>query len=269
MTSQSFKEFKQICQGKKLEDRKRRSDWWHYPFTFISKYITWILVKTSVTANFITIFGCITGLLGLLFVGFGNNVFIILGFILLYVYFLSDEIDGEVARYKKQVSIKGIYYDQVCHFIFLGCFFTSFGFNIYRVNSEFLYIILGFLGSLFILGIRTIRKIAIVASTKSEIKNIINQKAEYNPIQSSKSFFKLIKKIMMNLINAFSHTHLITTVFFVGNIFFIYSSHFQILEIIMICYFVFMSIVFSSFIIMKSRSITKDIIVIQQSKQNQ
>lgn len=268
MTSQSFKEFKQIIQGKKLEDRKRRSDWWHFPFSFISKYITWILVKTPITANLVTIFGCIIGLLGLLFIGFGNNYLIILGFILLYVYYISDEIDGEVARSKKQVSLKGIYYDQVGHFLFLGCFFSSFGFNIYRINSEFLYIILGFLASLFILGIRTIRKIAVVASSKSEVKNIISQNEEYSQIQSSKSFFKLIKKIMMNLINAFSHTHLITTTFFVGNIIFIYSGYFQILEIIMLCYFVFMAFVFSSFIVIKSRSITKDIISIQQSKQN-
>ncbi|MFW9942043.1 MAG: CDP-alcohol phosphatidyltransferase family protein, partial [Candidatus Thorarchaeota archaeon] len=147
MTSQNFKEFKRITQEKKLEDKKRRNDWWHFPFTFISKYITWILVKTPITANFVTISGCIIGLLGLLFIGFGNSLLIIVGFILLYLYYLSDEIDGEVARYKKQVSLKGIYNDQVCHFIFLGCFFTSFGFNIYRVNSEFLYIILGFLGS--------------------------------------------------------------------------------------------------------------------------
>jgi phosphatidylglycerophosphate synthase len=265
MTSQSFKEFKQLIQGKKLEGRKRRNDWWHFPFSFISKYITWVLAKTPITANFITIFGCIIGLFGLLFIGFGNSFFIILGFILLYLYYLSDEMDGEVARAKNQVSLKGIYYDQVCHFIFLGCFFTSFGFNIYRINSEFLYIIFGFLASLYILGIRTVRKIAIVASTKSETKDIGYQKEETNQAESSKSFFKLIKKIMLNLINAFSHTHLITTTFFVGNICFIFSGHFQILEIIMISYFIFMSIVFASFIIFKSRSITKDVITIQQS----
>jgi len=265
MTSQRFKEFKQLTQGKKLEDRKRRKDWWHYPFSFISKYITWILVKTPITANMVTISGCIIGLLGLLFVGFGNSFLIIVGFILVYLYYLSDEIDGEVARAKKQESLKGIYYDQVGHYIFLGCFFSSFGFNIYRINSEFLYIILGFLGSLFILGIRTVRKIAIVASTKSKPKDFIIQKQETKQSLSSKSFFTITKKIMLNLINAFSHTHLITTAFFAGNIYFICTDHFQILEIIMLCYFGYMSIVFLSFIIFKSRSITKDVIAIQQS----
>lgn len=268
MTSESFREFKQICQGEKLKDMKRRGDWWHAPFTFVSKYITWILVKTAITANFITIFGFSIGLLGLLFIGFGNDFFIIFGFILLFVYYLSDEIDGEIARYKKQISLKGIYFDEVGHLIFLGCFFSSFGYNIYRNNSEFLYIILGFFSSFFILGIRTIRKIAILASSKSEVKNIVSRKEEYNQIQSSRSFFKLIKKIMINLSNAFSHTHIITTIFFIGNLIFIYSRHLQILEIIMMCYFIFMFIAFLSFIAIKSRSIEKDIIKIQQSMQN-
>ena len=92
MTSQRFKEFKQLTQGKKLEDRKRRKDWWHYPFSFISKYITWILVKTPITANMVTISGCIIGLLGLLFIGFGNSFLIIIGFILIYLYYLKTDL---------------------------------------------------------------------------------------------------------------------------------------------------------------------------------
>jgi len=268
MSSESFKEFKQICQGEKLQDMKRRKDWWHIPFTFISKYFTWVLVRTPITANFITIFGFLIGFIGLLLIGLGNNLFIFIGFIFLYVYYLTDEIDGEIARYKKQISLRGIYYDEVGHLIYLSCFFTSFGYNIYRRNSEFLYIILGFFASFFILGIRTIRKIAIIASSKSEVRNIISQEEEYEQIQSSKSFFKSTKKIIMNLINAFSHTHIITTLFFIGNLILIYSGNLQILEIIMISYFIFMLIAFSSFIAIKARSIKKDVIKIQLSMQN-
>jgi len=91
---------------------------------------------------------------------------------------------------------------------------------------------------------------------------------QYEQIQSSKSFFKSIKKIIMNLINAFSHTHIITTVFFIGSLILIYSGNLQILEIIMITYFIFMLIAFSSFIAIKARSIKKDVIKIQLSMQN-
>ena len=189
MTSENFKAFKKVIQGDKLERRKKKRDWWHAPFTFISRYITWILVKTRVTANFITITGLLIGLIGLFLIAFCSKIFIIVGFILLYIYYVSDEIDGEVARYKKQTSLRGIYYDQVSHLIFLWCFFSSFGYNIYRSNSEFLYIILGFCASYFLLGIRSVRKTAITAASKSKIKNSSNQKEEENQLESSRSFF--------------------------------------------------------------------------------
>jgi len=265
MTSENFKEFKKVIQGDKLERRKKKRDWWHAPFTFISRYTTWILVKTRITANFITITGVLIGLIGLFLIAFGSKIFIVIGFILLYIYYVSDEVDGEVARYKEQTSLRGIYYDQVSHLIFLWCFFSSFGYNIFRNNSEFLYIILGFSASYFLLGIRSVRKTAITAASKSKIKNNNNQTEEDNQIQSSRSFFKVIKKIIMNLTNAFSHTHVITGLFFIGNLIFIYFGNLQILEIIMICYFIFLFIAFSLFIVIKSRSIESDVKKIHHS----
>ena len=110
---------------------------------------------------------------------------------------------------------------------------------------------------------------AIIAASKSNDKNINSQKEVVNQEKSSRSFFKVIKKVFINLTNAFSHTHIITVVFFVGNLIFIYYSNLQILEIIMICYFAFFLIVFSSFIVIKSRSFEKDVIKIQQTRQKQ
>lgn len=118
MPSQSFKEFKQIIQSKKLEKRKKKKDWWHAIYMFISRYITWILVKTPITANFITIGGLLIGIIGLFLIGIGNNFLNITGFILLYIYYISDEVDGELARYKKQTSLRGIYYDEIVHLFF-------------------------------------------------------------------------------------------------------------------------------------------------------
>ncbi|TKJ20182.1 MAG: hypothetical protein CEE43_13390 [Promethearchaeota archaeon Loki_b32] len=261
-----FKEFKRIAQGKKLERTKRKKAWWHSPAHFISPFITWILVKTPITANFVTVFGIVIGLIGLLLIGLGSNFFIILGFILLYLYYLSDEVDGEIARYKKQISLRGIYYDEIGHLIFLGWFFFAIGYSIYNINTEFLYIILGAVASYLLLGVRVIRKIAIIASTKSEIRNIINQKVESNELQSSKKgFIKSIKGLIINLVNAFSHPYIIITVFFIGFILYMNFGYLQILELIMIVYTIFMFIVFTSFIIIKFKTFEKDIIKIFQS----
>ena len=261
-----FKEFKKICQGKKLERTKRKKAWWHSLPHLISPYITWILVKTPITANFVTVFGIIIGLIGLLLIGIGNNFFIILGFILLYLYYISDEVDGEIARYKKQISLRGIYYDEIGHLIFLGLFFFAFGYCIYNINTKFLYIILGAIASYFLLGIRIIRKIAIIASTKSEIRNIINRKIESDEFDSSKKgIINFIKGLIINLVNAFSHPYIIIAVFFIGFLLYMNFGYLQILEIIMIVYTIFLFIVFSSFIIIKSKTFEKDIIKIFQS----
>ena len=92
MPRESFKEFRQITQGTKLEKRRKKKDWWHWIYTFFSRYITWILVKTPITANFITIAGLLTGLVGLFLIGIGNNLLIIIGFILVYIYYYKKYI---------------------------------------------------------------------------------------------------------------------------------------------------------------------------------
>lgn len=63
----------------------------------------------------------------------------------------------------------------------------------------------------------------------------------------------------MNLTNAFSHTHIITILFLIGNLIFIYFGNLQILEILMICYFVFLLIAFSLFIVIRAKSIENDV----------
>ncbi|MFX1375586.1 MAG: CDP-alcohol phosphatidyltransferase family protein [Promethearchaeota archaeon] len=266
MMSEKFKEFKEVVQGKKLAKQKKKKDWWHAIFRFFSKYITWILVKTRISANFITVSGFLIGLLGLFIIGIGNNLFIIIGFILLYIYYISDEVDGEVARYKKQTSLRGIYYDEIGHLFFLGWFFFSLGYSIYRINHELLYVFLGIIATFFLFGLRVIRKIAILASVKTHGK----KKTEHimgntqNNVNKS-GFFKTIRKLILNLINGFSHPNIITTIFFIGFLLYIFVDYLWILEFIMIGYVIFMSIVFFSFIVIKAKSIEKDVIQIHES----
>ena len=260
MPRESFKEFKQIIQGSKLEKRREKKDWWHSVFTFFSRYITWILVKTPITANFITITGLLIGLAGLLFIAVGNKLFIIVGFILLYIYYISDEVDGEVARYKKQTSLRGIYYDEVAHLFFQGWFFFSFTYSIYRINSEFLYIIFGVIITFFLLGIRTVRKISIIAFAKGDTKKGVKEVVDSDNTPSPpKTFLQKVRSVFINLINAFSHTHLTTTVFFVGFLLFFNFNNSMILEIITIAYVVFLLLVFSTFMVLKGKNIEKDV----------
>ncbi|MFX1363505.1 MAG: CDP-alcohol phosphatidyltransferase family protein [Promethearchaeota archaeon] len=259
MPRESFKEFRQIIQGTKLEKQRKKKDWWHWIYRFFSRYITWVLVKTPISANIITITGILIGLIGLFLIGIGNNFLIIFGFILLYIYYLSDEVDGEVARYKKQTSSRGIYYDEIGHLFFQGWFFFSFGYSIYRLNFEFMYIFLAFIATFFLIGIRTVRKISIIAFAKGNIKKGNEIKTRGDEEKSSKkSFIKLVKSISINLVNGFSHTHMITTMFFVGFLLYIYFEIIWVIELLMISYVLFLLFVFLTFMILKARTIEKD-----------
>ena len=262
MSRERFKEFRQIIQGKKIEKRKINKNWWysHSIFTFFSRYITWILVKTPITANFITITGLLIGLTGLLFIALGNNLFIIIGFILLYICYISDEVDGEVARYKKQTSLRGIYYDQVAHFFLYGWFFISITYSIYRINSEFLYIMFGVITTFLFLGFRIVGKFSIYAFVKGEIKKWAkgdddNDKSSPQP----KTFVQKFRSVLKNLMIAFSTAHLTTTVFFVGFLLFFNFNNSMILEIITIAYVVFLLLVFTTFMVLKGKNIEKDV----------
>ncbi|MFW9881230.1 MAG: CDP-alcohol phosphatidyltransferase family protein [Candidatus Thorarchaeota archaeon] len=259
--TEKFKKFKQICQGEKLAKQKRKKDWWHAGPRLISIYITWILVKTPVTANFVSIFGILIGLAGLYLIFLGTNFTIFLGFILLYLHHISDEIDGEVARYKRQTSVRGIYYDEISHLLIHGMLFLTFGFSVYKRTDDILYVILGFLGSFFLLGIRIIRKIPIIATSKSAVYNIVNFKDNSSQkTEIKKGGLKIIKAIIMNLVNAFSHTMLIITMFFIGYILYINFNVLWILELLIKLYVVFILIVFIFYMITKFKSLETDVV---------
>jgi phosphatidylglycerophosphate synthase len=261
MSSESFKEFKQITQGKKLEKRKQKKDWWHAGFAFISRYISRLLVKTNITANQITIFSIFLSLTGLLFIGLGNNFFIILGFILLYLYIVFDECDGEVARYKKQSSFHGIYYDQIGHLVIQGGLFFSLGYSIYSINGEILCLLLGFFSTLFLLGIRFISKLPSILYYKGA--NIsIKQKEEFisKSQNRKKSFLSIIKNLVKNLMQAFSDVILIITIFFVGFLLYIFYDILWILEFFISIYSLFMFLAFLLFMVSKWKRIEKDVI---------
>jgi len=260
MKRESFKDFKRICRGNKVREMKKEKSWWHAVPRFISIYITWILVKTTISANLITIFSIIIGLTGLLLIGLSKSLLIIIGFTFLYIYFILDEVDGEVARYKKSTSVQGVFYDEVGHLlIHTGLFFT-FGYSIYRITSVNLFLILGILAAFSILGIRIIRQIPLIASSKGSVKIII--KDEKNDVEnkpSKKSFTKILFYIFKNITTAFCTTIIITTTYFVNFLLYIIYDNSKILKLTMISYVIFMFIVFLFFIIARSRTIEKDV----------
>lgn len=72
----------------------------------ISKKISKILSKTGITPNQVSGIGIVLGLVSATLLVFGNNI---LAAVVLYLSFLADCIDGEIARLKQQFTKLGLW----------------------------------------------------------------------------------------------------------------------------------------------------------------
>ena len=113
----------------------------------LSIYITRILIPTNITADQITVSMFIIGVGGTVSIFFG---WIWLGFFLVYLSIILDAVDGEIARYKKVYSLKGVYLDLVNHHLTSGLFFLALTFWVADIfhAPNVLVLVIGVLGSM-------------------------------------------------------------------------------------------------------------------------
>ncbi len=86
--------------------------------------LTWLLVRTPITANQVTGLQFILGIIGAILFGYRKFV---LGAVFLQFGYILDLCDGEVARWKKQQSNAGNYLDLICHRIVTPAMFFGLG----------------------------------------------------------------------------------------------------------------------------------------------
>jgi phosphatidylglycerophosphate synthase len=93
----------------------------------ISLHIDPYLVNTKITPNQLTYLMVVVGVLGgaaLLIPGLPGAI---LAVVLFQVYLLLDCVDGEVARWRKQTSITGVYLDRIGHYLCEAALLVGFG----------------------------------------------------------------------------------------------------------------------------------------------
>ncbi|MBU1706410.1 CDP-alcohol phosphatidyltransferase family protein, partial [bacterium] len=93
---------------------------WHTPrhdviVRRISIYFTWLLLHTPLSANQVTVLQIIVGVIGSLLLIPPNYGWNLLGILLLQFGYVLDCCDGEVARYRKQSSVGGVFLDLIGH----------------------------------------------------------------------------------------------------------------------------------------------------------
>jgi hypothetical protein len=137
----------------------------------ISILFTWLFVRTPITANQVTILQIILGILGAVLLGFGTFPHLLVGVVLLQLGYILDCTDGEVARWKQQHSINGVFLDLIGHVIVIPAYMFSLGFGIWMKTGRLEAIIAGFLSALFVVKIERNTTLSIVDTLIKESEN--------------------------------------------------------------------------------------------------
>ena len=137
---ESIQELREITQKEKLEGQER--PWGYRLFQRgPSIFITRILLSTPIRPNHITVISILFGVIGTICLLSPDWHIKLVGLLFFYINLLLDRIDGEIARYKKIYSLKGIYLDEINHLIVPPLFFLglAWGFSTQTIfRTEFM-----------------------------------------------------------------------------------------------------------------------------------
>ncbi|MGN6302210.1 MAG: CDP-alcohol phosphatidyltransferase family protein, partial [Angustibacter sp.] len=143
----------------------------------VSLRVTALLIRTPVTANQLTGLMIVVGLLAAVPLGASGPVTAVVGVVAIWVYFLLDLCDGEVARWRRQTSIKGVYLDRVGHYLVEAAVISAYGF---RAGHQELggWTTLGVLGGLLVVHVKAETDLVDVARTRSGLAAAAEESVE-------------------------------------------------------------------------------------------
>ena len=111
----------------------------------ISGFITWLLVKTPVTPNQVTIISLILGIASAAFFSHGAHTYTIIAGLFYFISTVFDQCDGEVARHKQMTSDFGKTFDIIVDSIVNATITIGITIAIYKTNGSGLSILAGLL----------------------------------------------------------------------------------------------------------------------------
>jgi phosphatidylglycerophosphate synthase len=161
--------------------------------------ISWLLYKTSVTPNFITLFQIIVSLTACLLISIfpQKNIFI-LGIILFHFSYLLDCSDGEIARAKNMTSLEGLFLDKFAHALIMPSIFMSVTiyYSKYFLDYQFFILLISFFSSLCTFHPVSRLVTSIVQKLITERENMqydLNKYKKHPRFRKENNVFKLIE----------------------------------------------------------------------------
>jgi len=209
-----IKELREYCQ------RKRNVWYWRDRFNRgISIYITKIFLHLGAVPNHASFFVFFFGILSAVFYGFGIYTYSLIGLFLHHLSFVMDAVDGEIARYKKMCSMKGVYLDLMSHIILNPIFVVGMAIGSYIHSPNYLplpnytYLIAGGIGSFSILFgnfVRTKKYELLIKKEKFDILKKENETHNFeNPSWIKNELLFLLSFELFNLMFFFTILNLV------------------------------------------------------------
>lgn len=246
----SLRALREKTQKGKIEGRER-------PWLYASLqrgpsiYITWLLVKTPISPNTVSLLSILVGLLGAFLLLVPHIGFFFLGLFFLYLNILLDKVDGEIARYRNTHSLRGVFLDEINHLIVPAIFFIAVMLHVLLytpITALFaLLIILSGCGAALAMSfIRTGWSLAPQIFAKKYIKRQeefpLPEHREETHVETLKKNFKGITWLL-KLIHQFQEFFMILLVFFIGALIQTIYMH-PILPYILIGYGILLPLIF-------------------------
>ena len=170
-------------------------------FIEISSVIVFVLQKTKVSPNFITILNSLLVLIASYFLAFGMNDLKLIGIFIFFFQGALDWADGLLAKIKKQTSDVGYILDPWSGFLNYNLFVISLGLYLYnQLNSEvFFYLIIAYL----CLRLFDLRNYSYMFVMYEKLKGRIKAKKKKNSNKLAKvnKILNIFKSIVQNVFN--------------------------------------------------------------------
>jgi len=114
-----------------------------------SIFLTYLALRMGMSANLVTVTQIVAGIAGSAFLATTQDHLVLVGLFLLQVGFILDNVDGEVARFRGQVSLTGKYLDTVGHELVVPMLYFFVGLGTFFRHGTVEPIVFGFLAGLF------------------------------------------------------------------------------------------------------------------------
>ena len=190
---------------------RREYDTWYgkHVCRKLSIYITWLFLKLNISPHIATLIFSVTGVISCVSFAVGGKLSFIIGALLLQLWYLLDHVDGEIARYIDKVTISGIFFDKIGHYIVHPLVFLSIGLGAYNDLGIKLALPLSFIAALSVNMIGLIEELEYSTLYKAGVSSRPGQDGGMKDKKSPgflKSVFSLAHKacIYPNIMNIIS-----------------------------------------------------------------